>query len=305
MTMKKIFSYVAGAMLLLIPVASGAQALPFVAADYDAASLGTAGANLTGVSSIAHSAFVNAAAIPFSSSKMDVAAGYTMWKPTSGNVINVAGAYNANGKLGVAAGLVYGMNPAYDVTNDSGTSKKTFSPSDMQINAGISYRFMPYLSVGANIGYATQSLAPEVSYGSVTADVFAMAKFSDYRVTAGVANLGSGVKSSNGTKWGLPASAALGLGYGKQFAEVHGVDAMLDLDYFFKGGVAASFGASYTYNDLAVVRVGYRYGGNTVIPSYASVGAGVKFMGIKFDLAYLVGSKTLGNTLALSLGYTF
>lgn len=305
MTMKKIVSYIAGAMMLLIPVASGAQALPFTAADFDAASLGTAGANLTGVSSIAHSAFVNAAAIPFADDKMDVAAGYTMWKPTSGNVINVAGAYNMNNKFGVAVGFIYGMNPAYDVTNASGTSKKTFSPSDMQVNAGLSYRFLPFLSVGANVGYATQSLAPEVSYGSVTADVFAMAEFSDLRVAAGVANLGGGIEAADGTKFSLPASAALGVGYGKVFAKKHGVDAMVDLDYFFQGGVSASLGAAYVFDDMVTVRAGYRYGGKTVIPSYASVGAGVKFMGIKLDLSYLIASGPIANTLAVSLGYSF
>jgi hypothetical protein len=35
------------------------------------------------------------------------------------------------------------------------------------------------------------------------------------------------------------------------------------------------------------------------------VGAGVKFIGLKLDLAYLIGSGAAANTLALSLGYTF
>jgi hypothetical protein len=35
------------------------------------------------------------------------------------------------------------------------------------------------------------------------------------------------------------------------------------------------------------------------------VGAGAKFMGIKLDLAYLIGSGAAKNTLALSLGYAF
>ena len=293
--MKKIFSYVAGAMLLLIPVASDAQVLPFTAADYDAASLGTAGANLTGTASIAHSAMVNAAAIPFSSAKMDVAAGYAMWKPTSGNVINVAGAYNAKGKFGVALGFVYGMNPAID----------SFCPSEMQINAGLAWRFLPNVSLGANIGYAGNALTPEVSYGTVNADVFLMAKYSDFRVTAGVANMGGKIESAKGDEFSLPTSAALGLGYGKVFAQKHGVDVMVDADYFFKGGVAAAFGATYAFDDMVFVRAGYRYGGQTVVPSYASIGAGVKYMGIKLDLAYLIASEALGNTLALSLGYAF
>lgn len=291
--------------MLLIPVASGAQALPFVAADYDALSLGTAGANLANTASVANAALVNAAAIPFSSEKMDVSAGYTMWKPTSGNVINVAGAFNANEKFGIALGFVRGANPAYDVTNASGTSKETFSPSEMQVNMGLAYKILSNVSLGANVGYASNALSPDVTYSSINADVFAMAVISDLKVTAGIANLGGGVKAADGTKWSLPTSLALGVGYGMEFAQVHGVNFLFDADYFLKGGIAASFGAEYAFDNMVFARAGYRYGGATVVPSYASVGAGVKFAGAKLDLAYLLGAGTINNTLALSLGYSF
>jgi hypothetical protein len=38
-----------------------------------------------------------------------------------------------------------------------------------------------------------------------------------------------------------------------------------------------------------------------------SLGAGVEFAGVKLDLAYLlgVGDSYLGNTLAISVGYSF
>ena len=43
------------------------------------------------------------------------------------------------------------------------------------------------------------------------------------------------------------------------------------------------------------------------IPSYSSVGAGVKFFGISIDAAYLIGigQSSLGNTMIFSLGYSF
>ena len=293
--------------MLLFPALAGAQALPFTAAETDAASLGTAGANLVQTGAIANASFSNAAAIPFSDAKMDVAAGYTMWQPTSvgSNMINVGAAYNMNNKLGVAVGFLYGMNPAYDITDASGAVKGQFKPSDMHMNVGVAYRFLPFLSVGANVGYATSSLAKENSYGALAADVYAMAQFSGLRVTAGVANVGTSVKAKNGTAFSLPTSVALGAGYEMAFADVHSVDVLLDADYYFGGWFAAAAGAAYTYNDLVVVRAGYRYGGASPIPSYASVGAGVKFAGAKLDLAYLIGSSAMKNTLALSLGYTF
>ena len=293
--------------MLLFPALAGAQALPFTAAETDAASLGTAGANLTQTGTIANASFSNAAAIPFSDAKMDVAAGYTMWQPSAvgSNMINVGAAYNMNNKLGLAVGFLYGMNSAYDIVDASGAVKGQFTPSDMHVNLGVAYRFLPFLSVGANVGYATSSLAKENSYGALAADVFAMAQFSGLRVTAGVANVGTSVKSKNGTAYCLPGSVALGAGYEMAFADVHSVDVLLDADYYFSGWFAAALGATYTYNDLVVVRAGYRYGGASPIPSYASVGAGVKFAGAKLDLAYMIGSNAMKNTLALTLGYTF
>ena len=293
--------------MLLFPALAGAQALPYTAAETDAASLGTAGADLVQTGTIANASFSNAAVIPFSDAKMDVAAGYTMWQPTGvgSTMVNVGAAYNMNNKFGLAVGFLYGMNPAYDITDASGAVKGQFKPSDMHMNVGLAYRFLPFLSVGANVGYATSSLAKDYSYGALAADVFAMAQFSGLRVTAGVANVGTSVKSKNGTAYCLPGSVAVGAGYEMAFADVHSVDVLLDADYYFGGWFAAAAGAAYTYNDLVVVRAGYRYGGASPIPSYASVGAGVKFAGAKLDLAYLIGSSAMKNTLALSLGYTF
>ena len=304
--MKKLI-YIAGALMLLFPALAGAQALSFTAAETDAASLGTAGANLVQTGSIANAAFSNAAAIPFSDAKFDASAGYTMWQPQSigSNMINVGAAYNLKEKFGVALGFMYGMNPAYDITDAGGAVKGQFSPSDMSINAALAWRFLPCLSLGANIGYATSSLAKGYSYGALSADVFAMARFNAFKVTAGVANIGTSVKSASGAKFSLPASVALGAGYEAAFAQKHTLEVLLDADYYFIGGVAAAAGLSYTFDQLVSVRAGYRYGGNSPLPSYASVGAGAKFKGMKLDLAYLIASGPMKNTLALSLGYTF
>ena len=302
--MKKLL-YIVGALMLLVPAAAQAQALPFVAAETDAASLGTAGANLVQTGSVANASFSNAAAIPFSEQTMDVAAGYTMWQPVSSHILNVGAAFNLKKKFGVAVGFQYGMNPAYDVTNSSGAVTGQFSPSDMHVNVGLAWRFLPFLSLGANIGYATSSLAEGQSYGALAADVFAMAKFGGLKVTAGVANVGTTVKDAAGNEFCIPGSIAVGAGYSKVFGEKNGIDVLVDADYYFSGWMAVAAGAAYTYNDLVSVRVGYRYGGESPVPSYASVGAGVKLLGIKLDAAYLISSSPIGNTLALSLGYTF
>lgn len=291
---------------IMMPVLASAQALPFVAADYDPSTVAKGGASAVQTSSIAYSAFHNPAAVPFAQQKTDVAAGFAMWAPdgVSTNVISVGGAFNMKQKLGITAGLAYGMNPAYDVTDASGASRGQFKPTEMQLKAGVSYRFLPFLSAGVNIGYASSKLAAGASYGSLDADVFLMAKFDGFKLAAGLSDLGTGITSASGVKYSLPTAVSLGLGYDLSFGEKNAIEVMADGDCYFSGGLAVSVGASYAYDDMIFVRAGYRAGGQTVIPSFLSLGLGVKFAGVRLDLAYLTAS-SLSNTLALGLGYSF
>ena len=94
------------------------------------------------------------------------------------------------------------------------------------------------------------------------------------------------------------------------FADVHAVGVSLDADYYFALGFAAALGVEYSYADMAFVRAGYNMGGEAVLPSFASIGAGVKFAGVELNLAYLLGFSTLHsvaakNTLSIGLGYSF
>jgi len=305
MTMKNKISLIAGALMLLIPVLSVAQALPFAGVSTDVSSLGKAGADAVETASVRGAAFGNVAAVPFSGTTLDVAAGYAMWKPTSGNIISVSGAYSLGGKLGLAAGFSYGMNPEYGITDPSGASKGTFRPTDMQLAVGASYRFLPYLSVGANVGYASSSLAEGHSYGAVTADAFVMGQFSGVKVALGVTDLGSAVTSASGAKFSLPTALTLGAGYAAVLADKHALDLQLEADYYLEGAFAAALGAEYAFDEMVFLRAGYRYGGDSVLPSFASVGAGAKFMGIRLDVAYLIGPGALANTIAVGLGYSF
>ncbi len=307
--MNKTLSFIAGAFMFLTARTAGAQALPFTVIDSDPVTLAKGGAGLAETGSVSHAAFANSAAIPFSESVLDVSAGYMMWQPTSvkSNIISVGTAYNMKNKLGIAVGFHYGMNPAYDITDDSGTVGGTFRPGDLHAAVGVSYRFLKFMSAGINFGYASSSLAEGHSYGAVAADVFLMAKFSSIKVTAGASNILGSVMSASGEKFSLPSSIALGVGNSSTIGEKHLIEANLDMDYFLTGGFSAAVGASYTFNDMVTARLGGRVGGKSPIPSYSSVGLGCKFAGVKLDLAYLIaGSDSpMKNTLALSLGYSF
>ena len=234
--------------MLLFPALAGAQALPYTAADYDAVSLGKAGANLTETSTIANGALTNTAAMPFSELPYEAAFGYALWQPssTAANVINAGFAYNLKQKFAIGFGFNMGLNKPYDIIDASGAANGTFTPKDVHAALGLAYRFLPFLSVGVNVGYANSTLSADHKYGALAADVFVMAKFNGFKATAGVSNLGSKVTSANGLKFSLPASFALGAGYEKTFAKKHGVDVSLDADYYFMGAFAAAAGATYS-----------------------------------------------------------
>lgn len=304
--MRNILIFIAAS---LVSYTVSAQALPFVAADYSPSALAKAGAVMTDVSSTAFSSFGNVAAIPYSERTADFAIGYTLWQPSSvsSNIIAAGGSFNVNDKMGFTLGLSYGMYPGYEIFSETGSSKGTFNPSDLQIKAGFAYRFLPYLSVGANIGYASNTLAKGTSYGAFVTDVFLMSKVSDFKFALGVSDLGTSVTSAAGLKYALPSSLTLGVGYDKMFAEAHGVDVSVDADYYFSNTFAVAAGAGYSYKCIAGIKAGYRYGGNSPIPSYASVGLACCLWGATLDLAYVVpvGKSPMANTLALSLGYTF
>ena len=291
---------------IFLPASLSAQALPFTAVDYNPISLAKGGTSIVQTSSVSGAAFTNAASVPFSDLKADLAAGYAMWAPdgVSTNVLSFAGAFNIKQELGIALGVSYGMNPAYDVIDASGASKGQFKPTEMQLKAGVSYRFLPFLSLGANIGYASSKLAAGASYGSLDADVFLMAKFGGFKLAAGLSDLGTGITSASGTKYSLPTAVSVGLGYDLSFGEKNAIEVIADGDYYLSGGLAVSLGACYAYDDLIFVRAGYRAGGQTVLPSFMSLGLGVKFAGVRLDLAYLTASP-LSNTIALGLGYSF
>lgn len=296
-------------LTVFLPLYANAQALPFLAMEQSPVAAAKGGASVTETSSTAWASFTNSAAIPFSEMKGDISAGYSCWQPSVGktNIIRLAGAYNINNKFGVGAGLSYGIMPGYDIYDETGSSNGTFKPSNLMANFGFSWRFIKWLALGVNLGYANEKLAESVSYGAFSTDIFLMTGFKGFKGAVGISNLGTKVTSASGNTYGLPTSLTAGIGYDASFAENHRLDVNLDLDYYFHQAFAAAIGAGYTFKDLVSLRAGYRYGGQSVIPSYASAGIGVKIVGITLDFAYLIasGESPMKNTLNVGLGYRF
>lgn len=292
-----------------ISASPGSEAMPFTRVTHDPVSASMGGTSIVRTSGMAWSSYSNAAAIPYSNETFDVAASYQLWQPSGNPVNNISagGAWNAGGKFGLSAGFTYGAGQKYDTVNSSGQVTGNFTPSEMQVNIGLAWKFLPFLSLGANVKYLNMTLAEGSGYGAVSSDIFLMTKLAGWRIAAGVSSIGSKVTSAGGEKFRLPASVTLGAGYGHVFGDRHGLDIMAEADWYMSGTASVSAGASYTYNDLVSVRAGYRYGGDSVIPSYASVGAGVEFLGIRIDAAYLIatGNSLLKNTFTVGAGFSF
>jgi len=54
------------------------------------------------------------------------------------------------------------------------------------------------------------------------------------------------------------------------------------------------------------LRGGFHYGDAAkALPTYASLGLGLQYAGVRLDVAFLTASQSLGNTLLFGLGYSF
>lgn len=300
--------------------ASAAAALQSVAVPHSPAADAFGGAGLLSTSSIAFSSLSNAAAMPFASGMGDVAFSYQLWQPSANNFINFGGGFNIKDKVGIGFAAAIGLGKPFDLISDLGKVTGSFTPKNYQIGLGLSYRFVEWVSIGANFKVAGESFLPKETDGykapcAFASDIFVMGQYSGVKAAVGVSNIGTKVKDAAGNKFAIPASFAFSVGYDNVFAEQHRVEAYFKGDYFLLGkGVdkgdlfCCGFGAGYTWNDMVSVKGGYHYGKQTsVVPSFATVGLGVKFYGVHIDATYFAAGKgsPMANTVSVGLGYRF
>lgn len=268
-------------------------AMPFLAIDRSAVTVAMGGARIT-------NGVFNPAAIPFEGS--DVQVSYQLWSPGTAKAshINVLSGIKI-GKLGLSVHGSYQAGEPYTLFDISGKASGSFTPNDIFFGIGAGYAFTSFLSAGVKFNYAKQILSSNASYSAFAADIFLMYKTGGLKVSAGVTNLGTPVKSGE-FSYPLPASAKLGASYTLPF----GLGFAADFDYYFAGGVGVAAGAKYAWNEKLFVRAGYHFEtSNSPLPSFASVGLGCKFFGIHLDISYLLASRALANTLTVGLGYSF
>lgn len=304
--MKQYFTIFVSLLLAITLSAQSRSALPWMRTGRGAADMAMAGSAFMSDNNMAWASYGNAAMIPFSSENMSVEAGYMLYNPAKTNYVNAGFAYNIKSRFGVTAGISYGFDSSFDMYNESGKVTGSFSPGKLMAGAGVSWRFVDFMSAGVNLRYAMQTLMKGQSSSVFAADIVLMGRFGDFSVSAGAMNLGTPVTASDGKKYLIASSAKLSAMYDTVFAAQHGLQINIDADYYFSNSFTAAAGAQYGWNDMVFVRAGYRYSAKTcIIPSFASVGIGAKFKGIRLDFAYLMANDALKNTINVGLGYSF
>lgn len=288
------------------------EALQFSRITRDPAIGAMGGAGVASTDNSAYASFTNAAVIPFSQNKFETGLSYQNWAPdgTKSTNINFGAASKLGEKFALTAGFVMQNAEQFDITDESGNPDGTYKPKDMQFNFGLAYKFTDKLGAGATFKYLSQDNASGSKLSVPAFDVFLLYKVSDFNLAAGISTFGGSVKDEAGKSFDIPSSATLGGNWNKTFNTKQNIEASVDADYFFSGNFSVAIGAQYTYNNLFSVRAGYHYGSDDcVLPAFATIGCGVRHKfgktGLGFDVAYIIGSETLQNTLTAGIKLFF
>ena len=286
------------ASILFLGICTGvfAQAVPFLNIPSDAR---TAAMGSTGIS-LEKGAFTiddNMATSAITNRKAAFGANFWSWAPSTSalKLIN-AGGYYRFGKFAVALGGRYCIEKPYDIISAVGKPLGTYQPSSFTLGAGFAYRIIDPLALGVTVRYVSANYSENTKAGTVAADINATFSTGGLRAAIGVANLGGKLRGDS-----LPTLAKAGAAY-----KIGGFQASAEVDYLFSGALMAGIGAEYGFKDIAFIRAGFHYGdANKAVPTYASVGLGVQYWGVRLDATWITASKVLGNSLGFSLSYSF
>lgn len=329
--MKKIFYPIisTAAAVLLSSAAAQAQTASFLDVNPDPVAMSMAGTG-TVMEATPFAMWNNIAATALDDRTLQVGAAYSLWQPsyTSNHVAAVAGYGRVARFMTVSASVKYFSHKPYDVTDGvTGAVTGSFTPMDLQAGVGLGFRILPILSLGANVNYVYSDIGGPKKGGAVSADFGALLDLRFLRVGLTFANIGSKLDYGGAAAYGLPANVKLGVGTIQRFGpeDKHAVAVTSESGMVFEQkAFFTGLSAQYEYNDFVRVGLGYHYGNQDkqVTGSYASFGAGIKFLGISVNAAYILGFKQasdisspveslynlsapISNTFSVGIGYEF
>ena len=236
--------------------------------------------------------------------KLDAKAFYGSWAPkTAANTI-IGGEvfFRASGRFALSVeGRLFQDKP-YEISSAQGMVKSEFRPSDLIVGLGASYAVTDFLSFDIKARMLSSSIGENAKGDAFCADLRVGYEQEMFSVGLSGRNLGSKLSYDGKNSYALPALVALD----GAVRPVAGLTVAAEADYLFSGALMAAVGLEYNIAEIVSLRGGFHYGDAAkAIPTYASLGLGVQFAGVHLDAAFLLGSKTLGNTMLFGLGYAF
>lgn len=297
-------------LILLLFVLSDAysQSVSFLNSPVDArlAALGNTGYLLTSPFASQH----NSATIMLGNEpSLGIGASLLMWQPRSSDatVIN-AGGYKRFNKWGIAAGFRSNKFSEIIKTDDHGTPRGSFVPSEFDLSLGVAFSVNDHISLGMSLRHLSSKMDDDATTSAIASDVSLLYHRDDLRLGLGVSNIGSKVDYGH-EKYPLPTRVKSGVAYQLMDKQRHALLATVDLFYQITpgySGLASGVGAEYSYNNMLSLRAGYHFEGKDVGPSYATVGGGLQFAGVSLDLAYMIAGSDnpMRQTLMFSLKWS-
>ena len=292
--------YIAAILAVVLPCLSlTAQTASFLNVPENAKEMAMGGLNVTGDASCV-----------LDDKVMDASVSYYRWAPgaLANNIINVDLSYRL-GKVGILAEARTNGYQGFAMYDATGTELGTFKPSEFVAGLGAAYAVTEDLSMSLMAKFVSSKLTPEASAGAFCADFNAVYRINGLSVGLLASNLGTKLKYSDSSSATLPMLVKLGAENEFVFGEKMGLTAGLEAGYMAQAGqntVVASAGVDFRILDMISVMAGYHFSSNSKFaPSYASAGLGFDIKGIAISAAYLISSAPIGNTLGVSLGYSF
>ncbi|MEG1405522.1 MAG: PorV/PorQ family protein, partial [Alistipes sp.] len=247
-----------------------------------------------------HDIYTNAASPIFSRKQLQFSGTY--FSQSDYNYYVASGYYNIDGNNVVQAGWRQFRREAKN--------------NEMTLDVGYARRVNEHWSLGLVARYSHlrdhDQKADALSVDLSAMYVLPFENWEHYTTLRAGAKLGNVGGYLNNSNYELPMDLTAGVALDSFLSDAHQVTLGVDAGYYFNPhnirGFQASIGAEYNLMQLVQLRAGYHVGEDKAFyPNYASVGAGVRFMHLRVDFAYLFAKKNtfLRNTYSLSFGFDF
>ncbi len=304
--MKRFFSILA-TLLFMTSAAMAQEQIPVEEMSFeiphlspDAKVLGMGGLSMT-ARSASHALYNNAATAAFSHTPFLISSSY--YRQGKTDAYAVTGAFCFGNGNALQAGW-----RQYLYVGDS---------KDTSIDLGYSRRIGQQFAIGV-VGRYMHQKREEVKVNALAVDLSAayevpirnLGSYSTLRTGLKVSNIGGYLSDVD---YALPLNVTAGVALDMHLTDEHEITVGTDMGYYCRPqsvrGYHMSVGAEYNLMQLIQIRGGYHYGEKeeAYCPSYATVGAGLRFLHIRVDFAYVFAKKDnpFRDTYSLSFGLDF